>query len=84
MLEIDLTNAVPDRQYRMLILLQRTDRPRYYSFHCFNCKTLVAELAGSNVFAAEDFYNPQSTTNASVGIRCNGKYCHRYYFFQLK
>jgi hypothetical protein len=80
---IEVTFKEVDHKYRTLVLLQRSDRPRYWSFHCPNCKAFVAELNNTDVHAMADFYNPQSADNRSVGVRCSGAYCKRYYFFVL-
>lgn len=73
-----------DRRYRTLVSLQRSDRPKYWSFYCPHCKSFVAELNNTDIFALNDFYNPQSAKNTSVGMRCNGTYCRRWYFFVLQ
>ncbi len=72
-----------DREYRTLVLLQRSDRPRYWTFHCPNCQQPMAHLSGRDVVSLTDFYNPQSAENGSVGIRCPGAFCKRWYYFQL-
>lgn len=73
----------PDRQYRTLVMLQRSDRPKYWIFHCPNCQQPMAHLSNRDIIAISDFYDHQSTTNGAVGVRCPGAYCKRWYYFQL-
>jgi len=81
---VKLFNEEQDRRYRTLVLLQRTDRPKYWTFHCMNCQQPIAELNGTDVYAMTDFYDPHNASNASVGMRCPSPMCKRWYFFQLK
>lgn len=73
-----------DRKYRTLILLQRSDRPRYWTWHCPNCQQPIVELNNTDMYAMTDFYNPAAASNAAVSIRCPGLNCKRWYAFQLK
>lgn len=73
-----------DKRYRTLVLLQRSDRPKYWTFHCVNCKQVVAELANHDVYALNDMYNPQDTSNHVVGIPCSSPLCRRWYYFLLQ
>lgn len=74
-----------DKRYRVLVLLQRTDRPRYYDFHCPMCQMKVCELSGSDVLALQDVMDTNSLP--LVGVRCDGRYqggyCRVYYYFTL-
>lgn len=78
----------PDRKYRILVQLQRADRPRYWNFLCNNCGTKVVELQNYEILSMTDFYDPQSPTNAAVGRPCKGYVhgqgsCPYTYFFVL-
>lgn len=77
----------PDRRYRVLVSLQRADRPRYWIFHCPNCGTKLCELQSQEVISMQDFFDAQNVNNHGVGIRCNGaykgEYCRYWYFLQL-
>lgn len=72
-----------DRKYRTLVMLQRSDRPRYWTFHCPNCQQPIAELNNRDIYSMTDMFNPLSTANGGVGTRCPGPNCRRWYFFQL-
>jgi len=80
--------AVPDNRYRLLITLQRTDRPRYWNFLCINCGTKVVELQNLEVLAADDFYDPQNVNNSAIGRHCKGHIdglaCPYSYFFNVR
>ena len=82
-----LTKNVPDRRYRVLVSLQRSDRPKYWFFHCTNCGAKVCELQNQEVVALQDFYDPQNVNNGGVGIRCKGaamgEYCRYWWYFNL-
>lgn len=77
----------PDRRYRMQVLLQRTDRPRYYIFHCPACTKPVCELVNSEVYAVSDAIDMQNTDLMATGVRCdghiNGQNCRIWYYFRL-
>lgn len=74
-----------DKRYRVLVLLQRSDRPRYYDFHCPQCQMKVCELSGSDVVAMQDVLDTSGLP--LVGVRCDGRfqggYCRTYYYFSL-
>lgn len=83
-----LTSAAPeeqDKRYRVLVVLQRTDRPRYYDFYCPMCQMKVCELSGTEVIAMQDVMDTSNTP--LVGVRCDGRYqggyCRIYYYFTL-
>lgn len=78
---ITIMQGLPDKNYRTLVLLQRTDRPKYWTFHCVNCRMPVAHLVNKEIKAITDFYNPQDTSNEAVEVRCSS--CKRFYSFQL-
>lgn len=77
----------PDKRYRVLVLLQRSDRPRYFTFHCMRCQMPVADLANSEVVALNDVIDFHNTTNQMVSVRCDGRYqgghCRTFYLFSL-
>lgn len=92
---VDVTEAIsfttitigpqPDTRYRLLITLQRSDRPRYWNFLCFNCGHKVVELQNLEVYTIDDFYDPQNINNAAIGKHCvgDGKQCPYTYFFKV-
>lgn len=73
----------PDRRYRILVQLVRSDRPRFWSFHCPNCKVKVIEFQNMDMYSMTDFYDAKNTANHAVGIRCDGVLCKYYYYFML-
>lgn len=79
--------AVPDKSYRILVTLIRSDRPRYWNYLCSNCGSKVMELQNYDVIANDDFYDPQNAQNAAVGRHCKGSIdglpCPYHYFFKL-
>ncbi|CAB4132718.1 hypothetical protein UFOVP253_58 [uncultured Caudovirales phage] len=80
--------SAPDRRYRILVTLIRSDRPRYWNFLCHNCGSKVIELQNYDVIAEDDFYDPKNAENAAVGRHCKGLLngglpCQYSYFFKL-
>lgn len=73
-----------DRRYRVLISLQRSDRPRYWTFSCMNCKSDVCEMVNAEVVATSDLIDMSNLDIMGPGIRCPGKYCRRWYYFNLR
>ena len=83
----------PDRRYRMLVLLQRSDRPKYWTFSCPQCKAEVVEVINGEVQAMSDLVNTESLDNVGVGYRCPGRlgqdafgkmmHCGIWYYFKL-
>lgn len=73
----------PDQRYRTLISLHRTDRPRYWTFSCINCKADICEMVNTDVLAISDLLDMQNVEIAGPGIRCTGRYCRRWYYFNL-
>lgn len=83
------TVAVPDKRYRLLVTLIRSDRPRYWNFLCFNCGSKVVELQNLEVLGVDDFYDPQNVNNTGIGRHCKGKDsedidCPYTYFFNVR
>jgi hypothetical protein len=81
--------AVPDKRYRVLVNLQRSDRPRFWIAKCMNCGSNIADIQHYEIYSVADFYDPQSIQNAGVGRHCkgtndNGTPCQYSYFFQLQ
>lgn len=78
-----------DRRYRMLVNLQRTDRPRYWTWNCPHCQMRVAELANTEVISVTDFIDMSNPEKGLVGIRCNGRSpmgvgrCDFWFYFNL-
>lgn len=82
--------AEADRRYRMLVLLQRSDRRRYYTFHCPICTAPVGEIVNADVVAITDLIDMSNIDTIGAGLRCNGRYhgdqsgkCSTYYYFSL-
>ncbi len=78
-----------DRQYRVLVTLMRTDRPRQWNFLCNNCGSKVIELQNVEVKAIDDMYDPQNLQNWAIGRHCkgtdkNGLSCRYSYFFHVQ
>lgn len=77
----------PDKRYRILVLLQRVDRPRYWSFYCTRCQYKVCELSNCEVVALNDLIDYNNTNLQVVSVRCDGRYqggrCDTYYAFSL-
>ncbi len=83
--------TVPDKRYRCLISLMRSDRPRYWRFRCFNdgCNSIITEIQNLEVYAVDDFYDPQNINNTGIGRHCKGTLpdgtpCHYSYFFNVQ
>lgn len=76
-----------DRRYRVLVLLNRTDRPSYTKFQCYRCGYPVAELVNSEVHAMTDTMDMDNSDARAIGTRCDGRYqggyCRIWYYFSL-
>jgi len=59
--------GIPDKRYRVLVSLIRADRPRYWNYLCNNCGSKVVELQNLEVYAEDDFYDPQNINNTGIG-----------------
>lgn len=77
------TRPEPDRRYRTLVVLQRSDRPKYWTFHCPHCTEPLGELTNTEIVAISDTFDMQNTNLATAGLRCSGKYCRRWYYFSI-
>lgn len=73
----------PDHRYRVLISLHRSDRPKYWTFSCHNCKADVCEMVNSEVAAVNDLIDMDNVDIVGNGWRCPGKFCRRWYYFSL-
>lgn len=76
---------VADYRYRVLVMLRKSDRPKYYDFNCFMCQRKVCELSGSDVRAFDDTADMYLKT--TKGIRCTGRgqqggHCPMWYYFE--
>ena len=81
--------TVPDNRYRCLVMLMRSDRPKMWTFSCVRCGTKVCELMNSEVYAIDDFYDPQNMNTMGAGRHCKGRLkdgssCPYTYFFNLQ
>lgn len=71
-----------DKRYRIQILLQRSDRPVYWTFSCPHCKYDVQELINCEIESMSDLVSIPGS-EVMTGIRCPGPYCRYYYYFKL-
>jgi hypothetical protein len=76
-----------DRRYRVLVLLNRLDRPATLKFHCPRCTMPVAELVNGQVTAMSDAMAMDSGDLMAIGVRCDGRFqgrrCNVWYFYSL-
>lgn len=79
----------PDLRYRILVNLVRTDRPRYWTWHCPHCQFPVGELANGEVINMSDVIDMTNMDKLLVGKRCGGRSptgigrCGFWYYFNL-
>lgn len=82
-----VTETEADRRYRVLVLLNRTDKPVYMKFLCPRCGMAVSELINSEVKALSDTQDFDNTSLNAVAVRCDGRYdngyCRIWYIFAL-
>lgn len=81
----------PDKRYRCLVTLIRSDRPRYWVFKCINgdCPGKIVEIQNMEVIGIDDFYDPQNIENTGIGRNCKGTTsdglpCPYSYFFHVQ
>lgn len=78
-----------DLRYRVLVNLVRSDRPRYWTFHCPNCQWKVGELSNVEVKTMTDVIDMSNMDKQLVGVRCGGRSphgigrCDMWYYFNL-
>lgn len=77
----------PDRRYRILVLLQRSDRPSHFKFHCVRCNMPVSEIINADIVALSDTMDMETSKLPLTGVRCDGRFdggrCNIWYFFSL-
>lgn len=73
----------PDRRYRLLVMLQRSDKPNYWTAHCMKCQHPLVEILNAEIEAISDLVSMEDTSNIGIGMRCPGKYCRYWYYFKL-
>lgn len=73
----------PDRKYRMMVLMNRTDRPRYWTFNCPICAKPLAEIVNAEVIAINDVVDMSQTATFGIGVMCFSRYCRIWYYFNL-
>lgn len=78
----------PDRRYRLMVTLVRSDRPRVWNFLCMNCGAKVCELVNREVYDAVDFYDTKDMELGGVLKHCKGSEstglaCPYSYFFNM-
>jgi hypothetical protein len=80
-------NTEADRRYRCLVLLNRTDRPGVFTFHCPRCSMPVAELVNTEISALTDTMEVDNGHLLGVGVRCDGRFqgkgCRIWWYFSL-
>ena len=88
----DVTNTTSpdvesDRRYRCLVLLNRSDRPGVWTFHCPRCTMPVAELVNTEATALTDTMEVDNGHLAGVGVRCDGRFqgkrCSIWFYYNL-
>lgn len=84
---VDTQEPEADRRYRVLVLLNRTDRPTNFKFICPRCGYKVAELMNAEVRALSDTQNIDNLDLQTVSVRCDGIHadgrCRIHYSFSL-
>lgn len=75
--------AESDRRYRVMVLLQRSDRPKYWTFNCPQCTMPVCELNGVDVIGLTDLVALGADDTGLVGVRCDRGSCRWWYYFKL-
>lgn len=71
-----------DPRYTIHVALVREGRPKYWSFHCPNCKEKVCELDGRIVYIT-DINDESVPATSGQRMRCTGKFCRNWYQFSL-
>lgn len=77
----------PDRRYRVLVTFGRSDRPRYWTFHCPNCQKPLCEIVNADIQTMTDVIDMSNLENIGNGVRCDGRFqgrrCDIWYYFNL-
>lgn len=73
----------PDRKYRMMVFLNRTDRPRYWTFHCPICGKPLTEIVNMEVVSINDVVDFARPEMYGTGNMCFSRYCRVWYYFNL-
>ena len=64
--------------------LKKSDRIKYYDFHCFLCQMKVIEISGSEIRAFDDAADVY--VKITKGVRCPGRFrgghCNAWYYFE--
>lgn len=76
-------NEEPDRRYRIVVSLHRSDRPKYWIFSCPHCKEDLDEMVNVDIASMSDLLNFDDVSFVGVGRRCPGKHCRYWYYFNL-
>lgn len=74
---------VPDKRYRVLIMLRRADRPKYWDFHCPYCRAKVVEINNAEIYGIDDAVDVSS--KRTTGMLCPGQYkngCSIWFYFE--
>lgn len=89
LMQISVTNiqVESDRRYRVLVLLERSDKPTNWKLYCIRCQMPVLELINTNVVALTDMVDMEEVDNALIGVRCDGRFeggrCSLWYYTKL-
>lgn len=67
----------------------RADRPNNWTFKCMKCDSKICQIINREIFAIDDFYDPQNVAYGGVsrdckGITPDGLPCKYTYFFNLQ
>jgi len=79
-----MQQEVDDFRYRILVMLRKSDRLKYYDFYCPICTCKVCELNGTEIKAIDDATDVSN--KRTVGVRCPGRYrgghCNAWFYFE--
>lgn len=82
--------ATPDRRYRIMITLIRSDRPMHANFLCMNCGHKIGEIVNRTIVSVNDFYAVDTTEVSGMTRHCkgedpeSGRGCPYSYFFNFQ
>lgn len=71
-----------DRSYRILVVLQRDDREKYWMFSCPRCKADIHEINNAAMLAMTDAFNQTDSVYGHSFI-CPTRDCRIRYYFKL-